>query len=178
MSAVARSRHAARVVLHGVARPYFRYPPLEDSWWYLPEVIRWQPWEPTITVVGPAKKLIGKNIIPSLVNFPIPAGVYITHERLSPFRLHLRQRTGDRWDTTLDTLVDGYVRAERLDSTISFTEPDGMTTHTLALPGPTSHVMRQSLSGAVVRGLFRDGWSRREREDDAEPTGYPPEDGA
>lgn len=169
---------SARVVLHEIGRPYFKYPTLEESWWYLPTVNRWQPWEPVIAPPRASRGLVGKLIVPGLVDFKIPPHVYLDRRKVhNEFKMHLQQRTGSYWNVDDIPITDGYIRAERLDSSVRYTEPDGHTTHTLALPGSPTRSKRRTLVGSLVRGIFLDEYSRRDEDDDG-TTGHTPRNGA
>ena len=173
MSSVSRSRFSARVVLHGVARAHFKYPPLEDNAWYLPEVIRWEKWLPAVPPKNrQARRLIGSLILPSYVRFHVPPHVHVKREDMTAFILHLQQRTGSKWDVSDDSLPEGFITAERLSQEIKYQNPsEPGTTHTLALPA-SPEAKRMRLAGSLVRGLLKDEWSR-ERTDDDGQTRYP-----
>lgn len=155
-----RARLAAAVILHGVARPYFGYPALEDSWWYLPTVVRWEPWQPLPSApprTRTERRLVGSLIVPSLVRFPLDPSIYMTGERWERFSLHLRTRTGSRWDIDRDKQLLGYVQAERMAYRVTYTNAEG-TTHHEAMPAPpSSKPPSQRLHAVIWRGLWG-GW--------------------
>lgn len=155
-----RARLAAAMILHGIARPYFSYPPLEDSWWYLPTVVRWEAWQPlpsTPLRTRSERRLVGSLIVPSLVRFPMDPSVFMTGDKWERFSLHLSARTGSRWDLDTDKQALGFVQAERMAYSIRY-EDAGGTTHTQALPAPPSRKLpRDRLHAQIWRGL-RGGW--------------------
>lgn len=170
-----KARLAAAVILHGIARPYFGYPALEDSWWYLPTVIRWEPWQPLPSAPPrnrTERRLVGSLIVPSLVRFPLDPGVYMTGERWERFKLHMRVRTGSRWDIDKDKQPLGYVQAERMAYSIRYEDEEGGV-HTQALPAPPSRKPPSERLHAVIwRGLWG-GW-----DNELPTSGYSEEDGA
>lgn len=155
-----KARLAAAMILHGIARPYFGYPALEDSWWYLPTVRRWEPWQPLPSApprTRTERRLVGSLIVPSLVRFPIEPSVYLTGERRERFSLHLRTRTGSRWDIDYNTQPLGFVQAERLAYVVTYENTEG-TTHYQAMPAsPSSKPPRERLHAVIWRGLWG-GW--------------------
>jgi hypothetical protein len=136
---IKRVRVGAAMTLHHIARPYFGYPPLEESWWYLPTVVRWEAWYPPEDAELTRKqwKLEGAAILPSLVRFPVMRGKYLHGEQWEKFTFHLLQHTGYRWSLDMDKIAAGYVLAECLSRAVKFDSDDGMTTHSVALPAPT-----------------------------------------
>lgn len=173
MSAVTKARMQARVTLHGIARPHFKYPPLEDSFWWLPDVARWQAWIPEERPDRrAARKMVGTLILPSYARFRVPARVYVTSSLLSDFRQHLTQRMGGTWTVDQERLTEAIIRAERMDSTIHYPhaiEPN--TTRMVALPAPpnVTKAPRARLLPSIVRGVLRDGYSREVEDDDRAP---------
>jgi DNA-binding transcriptional ArsR family regulator len=169
--AVKRARQGARVTLHGIGRPTFKYPELEDSWWYLPDVLRWEPWEPTYEINRASRRLVGRLIVPSLVLWHIPAHVYLGRTDKSNFSMHLKQRTGSNWVHDWDLLHEHIVTSERLSQTVRYSDAELNETHTLELPAPQRRARRRFTS-SLVRGVFLDEFSREVPQDDR-TTGYP-----
>jgi hypothetical protein len=167
------ARLAAAMILHAIARQYFGYPPLEDSWWYLPVVRRWEPWYPapeTPPRTRAEKRLVGSLIVPSLVRFTLPHGKWVGHESWGQFSLHLHARTGSRWELDHSKEYLGYVDAERLAHSVRM-ELDNDVVHNQLMPAETQ-APRERLHVSVWRSLVG-GW------DHELPTpGYSAEDGA
>lgn len=162
------ARHGARIGLHGIARPILKYPPLEDSHWHLPNVLRWEAYTPPDGAPRNLRKLKGLLIVPSLVDFLCPPGVHISNADRVHFSTQLRLRTLSRWEIDYEgQLWRNVVRAERLSQELKYTVPSdgGLTTHTLALPAPSNPPRV-----GVLRGLFMDGWSRADRHTTADGT--------
>jgi hypothetical protein len=158
---------AARVVLHGIGRPYFKYPPLEDNAWYLPEVLRWEEWNPEFVSYRWENRLVGRLILPSYVRFRIPTNVYLGYDQLGMFKNHLRQRYPGEWVVDSDKLSQHLVTAEKLDRTVSYDHPSQPNTrHFERLPALPSRMPKDRLLPSLVRGVFRDGYSRKDDDDD------------
>lgn len=153
-----QARLAAAMVLHAIARPYFGYPPLEDSWWHLPTIRRWEPWQPlpsTPPRTRAERRLVGALIVPSLVRFRFDPGNYLTADRWERFALHLSVGTGSRWEIDRDVLHLGYVQTERMPYEVRYVNGEG-SHHLQRMPAPTL-VPRERLLAVIWRGL-RGGW--------------------
>lgn len=148
------ARLAAAMMLHAIARQYFGYPPLEDSWWYLPTIRRWQPWHPlpsTPPRTRAERRLIGALVVPSLVRFRYDPGNYLSAERWERFALHLQVGTGSRWVVDSSRLHLGFAEAERTPYEVRYTNGEG-TTHLQRMPAPTP-LPRERLFVQIWRGL-------------------------
>jgi hypothetical protein len=163
MRGVRLAQRNAAVWLHEIGRPHFGYPRLEDSSWFIPQVLRWEPLTSLPSTARRAeRRLLGQYVVPSLVEFRVPADKYLRMAEMEVFMLHLRQRTGSPWDLDMEPLPYGYVVAERLSQELTVTSPDGMRSTTMQLPAPQR--LKASIWRDITRGLFRDGWRRQEIE--------------
>jgi hypothetical protein len=160
-----RARLSAEIQLHGIARPYFGYPPVEENAWYIPHVRRWEALRDVPPTASKAeRKLVGALIVPSLVEWQVPPDHYFSQSKKENFKLHLQQRTGSRWEVDWAKLPYNVVVAERMSSVMFIRSPNEMETTRVdmpALPHP-----RQEFYTGIARGLFRDGWRRRSIEAD------------
>lgn len=152
-----QARKGAVVTLHSIARPYFSYPPLEDSAWYLPEVIEWEPWNPPANAMLTRlqkRYLVGKRIVPSLVYFTCTAEIYLSRERKIDFKFHLKQRTLTDWRISYDRLWENIVVAERLSVVVQITGPgEGREVATVKMPALAQR-KRPNLFGQIWRDLW------------------------
>jgi len=174
MRGINRERLAAEIQLHGIARPYFDYPPIEENAWYIPQVSRWEAYnpEPSASLTRTQRKLVGALVVPSLVEWQVLPHIYMGENRRRDFKLHLQQRTGSRWDLDWTKLPRNVVIGERLSSTMLIEQPELMTTTRVDIPA-LPHPERRLYSG-IAHGLFRDEWRRRRIETNR----YREEDGA
>jgi hypothetical protein len=155
-----QARLAAAMILHAIARQYLGYPALEDSWWYLPIVRRWEPWYPapdTPPRNRTERRLVGSLIVPSFVRFTLPHGKWVGHESWAQFSHHLHIRTGSRWDVDHSKEHLGYVEAERLAHSVKLELGNGVT-HRQLMPAETQPP-RERLHVTIWRGLLG-GWDR------------------
>jgi hypothetical protein len=93
MTRVGKAQRAAAIGLHGIAKPYFEYPTLTRSAWYLPRIDVWEPWygEPTNRY---ERFLWGKLIVPSVVTYFVIPDKSVDVRK---FKRALEKGTGATW---------------------------------------------------------------------------------
>ena len=119
MTRIAEARKGAAIQLHAIARPFFHYPPLVKSAWFLPNIHVWEPWygEPTTRY---EERLWGKLVVPSAVLFVVPQQPGID---VSAFKRELQRKTGSEWHADDKDLISGLVAAIRLSKRIRQFDP-------------------------------------------------------
>jgi hypothetical protein len=160
---VQRRRWRVLVHLWAVASHHFPYPPLEQSHWYLPRVVRWGAWYPSVTPSSRSeRRLVGKPVMPELIYFARPVLPPSQDTRRLRFELHLQHETGVRWIVHWDHVENGWLPVELVTDTLTLTD-DGREYHTIHRRSVPALSYRRRLMREIGGALFerqREGESR------------------